>query len=69
MGNFIVKSVEPCCDCGEEVAMYRLPLPQDAVSFNYMDGFQLELDEDELRVLYLAILEHMTDVADIVTAA
>ena len=65
MANFIVKTTEPCCDCGEVVDVYRVPLPRDGVSYNFFDGFQLLLDEEEMRTLYLALKEHMLDLVDV----
>ena len=65
MSNFIKKTETPCSCCDEEVTMYTVPLPSDAVSYNFMDGFSLELDEDEFMTLYLAMKEHLTGLADV----
>ena len=65
MSNFIKKNETSCFCCDEEVTMYTVPLPSDAVSYNYMDGFSLELDEDEFRTLYLAMKEHLTGLVDV----
>ena len=51
--------------CDDEVVTYTIPLPLDGVSFNYMDGFQLEIGEDEMMALYLALKEHAMGLHDV----
>ena len=48
--------------------MYTIPLPSDSVRYNYIDGFNLDLDEDEFRVLFLAMKEHLTGLVDVLPA-
>ena len=65
MSNFIKVNESSCTCCDEDITMYTIPLPSDAVSYNFMDGFSLELDESEFMVLYLAMKEHLTGLADV----
>ena len=45
--------------------MYHIPLPLDAVSYEFGTGFALHLDPDEFRTLYLEMKEHMMGLADV----
>ena len=66
--SFIKVSEAQCECCDDTFNVYHIPLPPDSVSYNPDDRFTLHLDEDEMRVLYLEIKEHMMGLHDVVPA-
>ena len=63
--SFITVTTETCDCCEDSFELYRIPLPLDAVSYNFPENFVLSLDREELQTLYLEIKEHLMGLADV----